>query len=129
AVLGPDYEVETWRQLQPNLADVIAFQRVIIAIVSIVFLVIVVFGVVNTMVMSVLERTREIGTMMALGVTRLRIGLLFLLEAAILATFGALAGAAVARGLVAGLTARGGFAMAAPGSRVARFKLVPIIPP
>jgi putative ABC transport system permease protein len=67
--------------------------------------------------------------MMALGVTRLRIGLLFLLEAAILATFGALAGAAAARGLVAGFTARGGFAMAAPGSRVARFNLVPIIPP
>jgi putative ABC transport system permease protein len=129
AALGPDYEVETWRQLQPNLADVITFQRVIIAIVSAVFLIIVVFGVVNTMVMSVLERTREIGTMMALGVRRARIGVLFLLEAAILATFGAGLGAAVARAAVALLTAKGGFAMAAPGSRVARYHLVPVIPP
>jgi putative ABC transport system permease protein len=129
AALGPDYEVETWRQLQPNLADVITFQRVIIAIISIVFLIIVVFGVVNTMVMSVLERTREIGTMMALGVRRARIGLLFLLEAAILAGAGAGLGAAVARAVVGLLAARGGFAMAAPGSRVARYHLVPVIPP
>ena len=89
AALGPNFEVETWRQLQPNLADLIAFQRVIIGIVSVVFLIIVVFGVVNTMVMSVLERTREIGTMMALGMRRVSIGALFLLEAALLATFGA----------------------------------------
>lgn len=129
AALGSDFEVETWRQLQPNLADVIAFQRVIIAIVSVVFLIIVVFGVVNTMVMSVLERTREIGTMMALGMRRASIGALFLLEAAILATFGAGLGAAVARGGVAILTAKGGFLLAAPGSQIARYHLVPVIPP
>jgi putative ABC transport system permease protein len=129
ATLGSDYEVETWRQLRPSLDDMISFQRLIIAVISIVFLVIVVFGVVNTMVMSVLERTREIGTMMALGVRRLRIGALFLLEAAILATSGAGLGAGAARALIAAVTARGGLPMAPPGSRVARFNLVPIVPP
>jgi putative ABC transport system permease protein len=129
AALGDGYEVETWRQLLPNLADIIAFQRVIIAIVSMIFLVIVVFGVVNTMVMSVMERTREIGTMMALGMRRTPIGVLFLMEAAILATAGAGLGAALARGLVALLAARGGFPFAAPGSRTAHYSLVPVIPP
>ena len=129
AALGPDFEVDTWRRLQPNLADLIAFQRVIIGIVSAVFLIIVVFGVINTMVMSVLERTREIGTMMALGMRRASIGVLFLVEAAFLATFGAGLGAAVARALVAIVTARGGFAMAAPGGNVARYHLVPVVPP
>jgi putative ABC transport system permease protein len=128
-VLGPDYDVETWRQLQPNMADVITFQRIVIAIISVVFLVIVVFGVVNTMVMSVLERTREIGTMMAVGVRRGRIGVLFLLEAALLATLGAGAGAGFGRGVVALVAARGGFAFAAPGSASARYHLVPVIPP
>ncbi len=127
--LGDNYEVETWSQLLPNLADVISFQRTIIGIVSVVFLIIVVFGVVNTMVMSVLERTREIGTMMALGMRRFSVGALFLVEAAFLATFGAGLGAAVARTVVAIVTARGGFAIAAPGSRVARYHLVPVIPP
>jgi putative ABC transport system permease protein len=127
--LGPTYDVETWAQLQPNMADVITFQRIVIAIVSVVFLIIVVFGVVNTMVMSVLERTREIGTMMAVGVKRARIGVLFLLEAAILATLGASAGAGFGRGIVALITAKGGFAFAAPGSVSARYHLVPVIPP
>jgi len=127
--LGPGYEVETWRQLQPNLADVVTFQKVIIGIISLVFLIIVVFGVINTMVMSVMERTREIGTMMAVGVRRGRISVLFLMEAAILALIGGGLGAAAARGVVALIKLRGGFKMAPPGSTVERFHLVPIIPP
>jgi putative ABC transport system permease protein len=129
AALGPDYDVQTWRQAMPTFADLIAFQRVVIRIVSAVFLVIVVFGVANTMVMSVFERTREIGTMMALGLRRGRIGALFLIEAAFLAAAGALAGAVGARALVALLTRTGGFPIAAPGTTVARYHLVPVIPP
>ncbi len=128
AALGADYEIETWKVLRPNIADVIRFQSVIVGIVSVVFLVIVVFGVVNTMVMSVLERTREIGTMMAVGMRRARISLLFVIEAATLAVIGGGLGAAVARGVVWGLTASGGIKMAAPGQTVERYHLVPVIP-
>jgi putative ABC transport system permease protein len=129
AALGPEYEVETWRQILPNLAAVITFQRVIMGVISTVFLIIVVFGVANTMAMSVFERTREIGTMMALGLRRERIGLLLVLEAALLATAGATAGAAVARAIVALLAQGGGFAFRAPGSTVARYNLIPVVPP
>jgi putative ABC transport system permease protein len=129
AALGPDYEVQTWREILPNLAAIITFQRLIMGVISTVFLIIVVFGVANTMAMSVFERTREIGTMMALGLRRERIGLLFVLEAAFLATAGAGAGAAAARGVVALLARSGGFAVSAPGSTVARYHLVPVVPP
>jgi putative ABC transport system permease protein len=126
--LGPDYEVESWKSLRPNIADVIRFQQIIVRIVALVFLVIVIFGVINTMVMSVLERTREIGTMLAVGVRRRQVSLLFLLEAAFLAVLGGGLGAAAGRLVVWAIGAAGGIRMAAPGQTEERFNLVPMVP-
>lgn len=114
--LGSDYEVETWQQLQPSLADIIRFQRVVVMLVALVFLVIVIFGVVNTMTMSVLERVQEIGTMMALGVRRRTISTLFVLEAAFVAVLGTGAGWLLATLFVGVTTLAGGFAVAPPGA-------------
>ncbi len=64
---GPDIAVLTWEQAQPELRSFIAMKigggRVMIAIVW----VLVVAGIFNTLFMSVLERTRELGIMMAIG--------------------------------------------------------------
>jgi ABC-type antimicrobial peptide transport system permease subunit len=48
----------------------------------------------------VFERTREIGTLRALGMTRTRLGLLFTSEASFLGLFGALAGSVLGLGLL-----------------------------
>jgi putative ABC transport system permease protein len=50
---------------------------------------------VNTLLMAMFERTREIGTMLAMGTPRLWIVLLFMLEAALLGLLGAVIGVAV----------------------------------
>jgi putative ABC transport system permease protein len=125
--LGPDYEVQTWSQLRPNVADVVLFQRAILGAVGIVFLVIAVIGVINTMLMSVLERTREIGTMMAVGVKRRVITMLFLLEGLLLAVVGSFAGSVVAFVLVQVVVARGGIEATAPGA-TAIFAIFPDLP-
>jgi len=49
--------------------------------------------------MSVFERTREIGTLLSMGFSRLRIAMLFLFEAFTLGTVSALIGAAIGAGL------------------------------
>ena len=49
------------------------------------------FSILNTFIMSVLERTREFGIMLALGATPLRIGTLVFIETALLALIQALA--------------------------------------
>jgi len=50
------------------------------------------FGIVNTMLMVVLERTRELGMLMAIGMTKKRIFIMIMLETIFLALIGALVG-------------------------------------
>jgi putative ABC transport system permease protein len=116
AKLGPEYHVQTWDQLRPNAADITQVQRIVLFAICIVFLVIAIIGVMNTLLMSVLERTREIGTMMAVGVKRRTIVALFLFEAAALAVIGMAGGAGIGftlQGIVRGL---GGIPLRPPGS-------------
>jgi hypothetical protein len=62
-------------------------------------LVVAAVGVVNTMVMAILERTREIGVMRAVGAKRGTVSRLFTFEASILGFLGGVAGLAVGYGL------------------------------
>ena len=64
-------------------------------------------GVANTMLMSVLERTREVGTMMAVGLTRGSVLSLFLLEALVLGALGAGGGFLLMNVLTFALAAKG----------------------
>jgi ABC-type antimicrobial peptide transport system permease subunit len=63
-------------------------------------LVVAAVGVVNTMIMSILERTREIGVMRAVGARRGTVSLLFTFEAALLGFFGGVVGLLVGYGAV-----------------------------
>lgn len=100
AAVGPAYEVSTWSELFPFLKDAVASWRFMSNLFTGIFLTVALLGIVNTMLMSVLERTREIGTMMALGVRRRSILALFLLEATVLGCLGGLVGASLGTALV-----------------------------
>lgn len=68
-------------------------------------LLIIIVGIMNTMWISVRERTREIGTVRAIGMGRGRVMQLFLLEAAMLGLFATCLGGGLAAGLAAGIDA------------------------
>ena len=57
------------------------------------------FGIANTMIMSILERTREIGIMKAIGAEDREIKLIFFVEAAVIGVFGGIVGVLVAWGI------------------------------
>lgn len=63
-------------------------------------LVVAAVGVVNTMIMSILERTREIGVMRAVGARRSTISILFTFEAALLGLFGGAIGLGIGYAVV-----------------------------
>ncbi len=107
AALGPRYEVHTWQELQPFVRDVISRQRYMLGILSVILFVIIITGIINTMLMSVFERVREIGTMLAVGMRRRQVLLLFLLEAALLGVLGGVGGALLGSAIVHALAVKG----------------------
>lgn len=89
-----DYTVQAWSERAPfdTLTGMAGAVRGIIASI-VVFLV--ALGIWNTMMMSVLERTHEIGVMRAMGLSPLGAVTLFLVEASAIAVTGSLAGIAL----------------------------------
>jgi putative ABC transport system permease protein len=94
AALGDEYEVTAWNELAPLLSELHGYQDTVFALLSGLLLAVVVLTALNNMLMNVLERTREIGTLLALGLRRREIARLFLLEGAVLGAAAGLAGVA-----------------------------------
>ncbi len=99
-VVGPEYEVSSWHDVASWVDDVIKGQNFALGFIFYTFFFIALIGITNTMFMSVRERTREIGTMMAVGVRRRQVLALFLLEAAIIGLAGGVLGTAAGGSLV-----------------------------
>ena len=94
AALLPEANLKVldWDQLQPGLRQAIAADMFSAFVMYAVLIVLVAFSVLNTQLMSVLERTREFGVMTALGVRPGQLGRLVLLETAIMSLIGLLLG-------------------------------------
>ncbi|WP_299787548.1 FtsX-like permease family protein [uncultured Shewanella sp.] len=81
--------VRDWQQVQPMLASIIAQMGPSNAILLGIFVVAMGFGVVNIMLMSVFERTREFGVLMAVGMQKHKVFALIILETSLLGVTGA----------------------------------------
>jgi ABC-type lipoprotein release transport system permease subunit len=96
----PDgYEILDWRELSPDLGMYMRLARPIMTLFSGIFFVLGGLVVLNTLYLSVLERTRELGIIIALGASRRRVMWMIQVEAGLVAvtggTIGALGGAAL----------------------------------
>ncbi|MDO9449644.1 MAG: ABC transporter permease [Rugosibacter sp.] len=88
----PQFEVRTWDQLAEFYRRAVDLFQQQLAVVRFIVVAIILLGISNTMMMSVMERTGEIGTAMALGVRpRILLGQ-FVLEGAFIGLIGSLAG-------------------------------------
>jgi putative ABC transport system permease protein len=109
-----DLEVRDFAELQPFYKQAVGMFGAIFLFISLIMGVIVLFTVVNTMGMSVMERTTEIGSARAMGVRRGGIRRLFVVEGAILGAIGATAGGLLAQA-IANLVNHAGMTWTPPG--------------
>jgi len=96
AAAGPDVRVETWQELDPYLGSMLPMMDGFVLVWIVVVFLALAFGLVNTLVMAVFERVREIGLMLALGMTPGSIRAQIVTESTILLSLGLLVGDVVA---------------------------------
>ena len=87
-----DLDIIPWERLQPGLKQAIQADFSTAWLMYGVLVVLVAFSVLNTFLMAVLERTREFGIMLALGLTPGKIGRLVMTESFLMAASGMLLG-------------------------------------
>lgn len=103
----PDLEVMNWKQIQPDLAMMTDMVQKFYAAFMIIILAALAFGIVNTMLMVVLERTKELGMLTAIGMNKRRVFNMIMLESVFLSLIGGVVGIIVSKILIAA-TARNG---------------------
>jgi putative ABC transport system permease protein len=94
-------EVRDFGELAPFYVQVVAMFSSIFLFIALVMGVIVLFAVINTMTMNVMERTNEIGTVRAMGVRRRGIRRQFIVEGSLIGAIGATVGAVLAFAIAA----------------------------
>jgi putative ABC transport system permease protein len=110
-----DLDVRDFGELTPFYGQVVNMFSFIFLFIALVMGVIVLFAVVNTMTMNVMERTNEIGTIRAMGVRRSGIRAQFIVEGALIGAIGATIGASLAY-LIAATINHAGLTWIPPGN-------------
>jgi putative ABC transport system permease protein len=90
--LYPDLDVRDWRKLMPEVSLIEESMNIQMLFIIIIILLALGFGIVNTMLMAVLERVKELGMLMAVGMNKLRVFMMIMLETIFLALTGGLVG-------------------------------------
>ncbi len=83
-----DLEIKRWEELADFYNKMVTMLRTFYLIMQVIVMIVVVMGIFNTLNMAVMERTSEIGTMMALGQRRRQVMELFLVEGFFLGVIG-----------------------------------------
>lgn len=85
-------DIQSWRDIQPELAYINDASWQINYLVLIIILLALAFGILNTMLMAIFERVKEIGVLMAVGMSKGRIFMMIILETIFLSLTGAALG-------------------------------------
>ena len=119
---GENLVVHDWDALQPGLQQAIKADMSSAFFMYGILVILVAFSVLNTQLMSVLERTHEFGIVMSLGLTPGRLGRLVILETSIMGVLGLVLGA-VLGGLFTYWFSVNGFAYPGMDEMAAKFNL------
>lgn len=94
------YKVESWQENNAQLVSALNAQSVSTALIRGVVMVVVVLGIASVLVVSVVQKRREIGILRAMGATRGQVLRVFLLQGALVGAIGSALGIVLAVGLI-----------------------------
>lgn len=94
------YKIESWQESNAALVTALNAQSVSTALIRGVVLVVVVLGIASVLVVSVVQKRREIGILRAMGATRGQVLRIFLLQGAVVGAIGSLLGLVLALGMI-----------------------------
>lgn len=80
----PSVEIKNWMEISPELGLTVSAGDQMVLIFMGIILLALAFGIVNTMMMAILERTREIGMLLALGMNKMKVFMMILMETSFL---------------------------------------------
>lgn len=83
-----DLEVKSWLEIQPEMSYMLEMMDLYLYIIVGIILVALLFSIVNTMLMAVLERVKEIGMLMAIGMTKGRVFSMIMTETVLMSLIG-----------------------------------------
>ncbi|MFH0929319.1 MAG: ABC transporter permease [Candidatus Aenigmatarchaeota archaeon] len=86
------YQASTSQQIADSASSIISVISFVLGGIASIALIVAGFGIANTMFTAVMERTKEIGTMKAIGATNYNVMEIFLIEASLLGFFGGVVG-------------------------------------
>jgi ABC-type lipoprotein release transport system permease subunit len=90
--ITPGNTVSSWKQLAPDAAMMNDFMLMYYLIFIGIVMFALAFGIINTMMMTILERTKELGMLMAVGMNKVKLFTMIMLETIFLTVVGAAAG-------------------------------------
>lgn len=96
----PDLDVSSWKDIQPDVAMMSDLMAYMTSIIMIIILLALGFGIVNTMLMVVMERTKEIGMLIAVGMGKFKVFSMIILESILLSLTGGFIGMGIAAILI-----------------------------
>lgn len=95
--LGPGFRTTTWMEEKADIINAVAVEKKVMFIVLFFVMIVAAFGITSTQITFVVQKTREIGVLKALGCTRWQISLLFLSQSVFVGVVGVVSGFALGR--------------------------------
>lgn len=84
----PKYEINDYKELSPMVGLYEAQISVSVTIILVIIMIALIFGIINTMLMAVLERTKELGMLMAVGMNKTKVFIMIMIETLLLSFVG-----------------------------------------
>lgn len=125
----PELTVRSWKELAPDLEFVVEYTELSLLWIIAVILLGVAFGILNTILMSVLERTHELGVLLSIGMKKARVFAMVMLETVMLSLTGGAAGLAASFVIIRILHPRGIDLTLIGGEALRDFGFSPVIYP